>query len=116
MDYFLHVVVQASLVILVPILVGAAVQLLRRINIQLSEVQQAALDKVIRRAILEAEEWGAARLKAKLPVTSHQKLERASNVITTTTKLSVADAEMRIRAMLPETHAGAAAHIPATPT
>lgn len=110
MDTLLHLLVQAGVAALVPLLVAAAVQLLRRAHIQLSEAQQATLDAAIRRAILEAEEWGAARLKAKLPATSYQKLERAVNAVAPAFDMTPEEAETHIRAMLPSVGVGAAAN------
>jgi hypothetical protein len=115
MDNLVHLIVQAGIAALVPVVVAGAVQLLRRLHIQLSEAQQAALDAAIRRAILEAEEWGAARLKAKLPATSYQKLERAVNAVAPAFDLTPEEAETHIRALLPSVGAGATANFSRTP-
>lgn len=115
MDELVHLIVQAGVAALVPLLVTAAVQWLRRLHIQLSEAQEAALDTAIRRAIFESEEWAAARIKAKLPATSYQKLERAVETIAPAFDLDPKDAEARIKATLPTVGLGAAANFPPAP-
>lgn len=115
MEQIVQTIVQAGIAALVPIIVAGAVQLLRRLHIQLSEAQQAALDAAIRRAIFEAEEWGAARLKAKLPATSYQKLERAIEAVAPQFGLSPEETEARIKATLPEVGLGASSNFPVAP-
>lgn len=77
----LHMVVTAVVTALAPLVVGIGVQWLRKFNIQVSDAQQAQARQVVQGALLEAEEWAAARIKAKLPATGHQKLERALQML-----------------------------------
>lgn len=110
LDTLIQTVVQSAIVVLVPMVVAAAVQLLRRLHIQLTADQEAALTEAVRRAALEAEEWAAGRIKAKLPVTSYQKLQRATESLTEPFGLTPQEAESRIKAVLPQLGLGAAAN------
>lgn len=112
LDTLIQTLVQSAVVVLVPMAVAAAVQGLRRLHIQLTADQEAALTVAVRRAVLEAEEWAATRIKAKLPATSYQKLARATESLTEPLGLTPQDAEARIKAILPELGLGAAANFP----
>ena len=87
--------------------VAGCVQLLRRFHLELSVAQEAQLDAAVRRAVLEAEEWAAARVKAKLPATSYQKLDRAADALIPAFGLTPEEAEGRIKAALPQLGLGA---------
>jgi hypothetical protein len=110
MDEILKLILQTAIMALVPTIVAMAIQTLRRLHIQLSAEQEARLDAAVRRAILEAEEWAAGRLKSKLPVTSYQKLSRAVEQVTPAFDLTPEQAEARVKAALPELGLGASAN------
>ncbi len=112
LETVVQTLVQSAIVVLVPMIVTAAIQILRRLRIQLSAEQEAALTVAVRRAVLEAEEWAATRIKAKLPATSYQKLTRATESLTEPFGLTSQEAETRIKAILPELGLGASANFP----
>lgn len=109
LETLIQTVVQSAMVVLVPMGVAAAVQVLRRLQIQLTHEQEVALTGAVRRAVFEAEEWAAGRLKAKLPVTSYQKLQRATDSVAKPFGLTPQAAESHIKALLPQLGLGAAA-------
>lgn len=115
-DALIETLVQSAVVVLVPMIVAAVVQVLRRLRIQLSAEQEAALTVAVRRAVLEAEEWAATRIKAKLPATSYQKLTRATESLIQPFGLTHQEAETRIKAILPELGLGASANFPGPPS
>jgi hypothetical protein len=67
-------VVQALLMALVPIVVGLAVQMLRKAGLDLSAEQQAKMEATIGRIVAETEEWASAQAKAGKPVTTTNKI------------------------------------------
>lgn len=77
----IEVLVQTAVILLVPVIVGIAVQVLRRVGLQVSASQQARMQAIAENAVLAAEEWAVARAKRKFPVSSDQKLERALETI-----------------------------------
>ncbi len=109
LDTVIQVVVQSTLAVLVPLVAAVIVQMLRRLHIQITADQELLVTARVRQAAQEAEEWAAARVKAKLPVTSHQKLTRATESLVKPFGLTVEEAEVRLRASLVELGLGATA-------
>lgn len=101
-------VIVASIGLLGPILVGAAVQMLRKYNVELSDAQQAQLRSSVQNILVEVEEWAAHRIKADLTVTSGMKMERAvERIAKIAPQLSEEDASKLVREELPKVGLGA---------
>lgn len=100
--------IEIAVATLAPLLVGIAVQYLRRLNVQLSAEQQAKLEHAVEQVILEVEEWAAQRLKANLAVSSPDKLTRAATgLLQLRPDLSLNQAIELIHAQLPKMGTGA---------
>lgn len=102
------VVIGAIVAVIAPAAAAIVVQVLRLINIQLSEAQQAKVRAVVANALLEVEEWASARVKAELPVTSGQKLTRAiEQIVAKAPNVTPEEAEALVRQELPKVGLGA---------
>lgn len=103
-------VVRIAMVALVSIAVPLLVQLLRRVNIQLSVEEQARVNTTAMIIAAEVEEWAASRIKMNLPVGSGEKLQRATaRMVETLPGMTPERAEAAVAAALPQLGLGAAA-------
>lgn len=99
-----------ALVGAVGLLVPIFIQILRRAGLQLTVEREAALNQVALLAAAEVEEWAAKRLKANLPISGGEKMERAlETVLSKLPNVSEAEAKVAIHAALPQIGLGAAA-------
>ena len=95
--------------VLVPLLTALVFKALKKLNLEVSGQQQAKIEYFVRQAVLEAEEWGAKRVQAKLPVVPKDKLERALiSVVDHVPNISTEEATALIHAELPKVSLGAA--------
>jgi hypothetical protein len=62
--------------VIAALIVVVLVRLAQRVGLEVSAERQAKMEKVFTDAILATEEWAARRIKAKLPVSSGEKLRR----------------------------------------
>lgn len=98
----------ASVGLLGPLVVGVLVQLLRKVNVELSSAQEQKVRELVQNVLLEVEEWASHRLKAQIPVTSGQKLSRAVEAILNKIPgIDEAEAELLVRQELPKVGLGA---------
>lgn len=109
------VIIGVILAVIAPAAAAIVVQVLRLINIQLSEAQRAKVQQVVANALLEVEEWASARLKAELPVTSGQKLTRAvEQIVAKVPNVTAEEAETLVRQELPKVGLGAVSFLAKT--
>ena len=100
--------VVASVGVIAPVVVAILVQLFRKVNIDLSQAQQATLRNTVQDILVEVEEWASHRIKANVPVTSGQKLSKAVDaIVEEKPNLSEAEAEALVRQELPKIGLGA---------
>jgi len=99
-------VLGAVLMVYVPLILH---KVLVRLGVHLSQEQEARLAALADSAVHEAEEWAAAKVKAKIPVGSEAKLARAvEGVIDKVPGITTEEAERLVRAALPKALLGAA--------
>lgn len=92
------------------LLSAVLVQVLRKLNLQLSAEQHARLETYTAEAIRFAEEWASQRLKANKPVNSAEKLEQAiAALVDRIPGITREEAIAIIHAQLPRVGTGAAA-------
>lgn len=103
-----ELVIGAVVAVVVPAAAAIVVQVLRLINIQLSEAQQAKVQQTVANVLLEVEEWASSRVKAQLPVNSGQKLTRAiTQIVEKLPNVTQDEAEVLVRQELPKVGLGA---------
>lgn len=103
-------VVRVALMALVSLAVPLTVQILRRVNVQLSVEEQARVNALAMVVAAEVEEWAATRIKANLTVDSAEKLQRATErLVQTIPGMTPERAERAVTAALPQLGLGAAA-------
>lgn len=92
-------------------LVGLVVQLLRKMGIALDAERQAQLEYTAKQAVLRVEEQAAAYVKTHaVKMLPKDKLEKAvADVLTKIPRVSQAEAEDIVQAVLPQLGIGAAA-------
>lgn len=105
-------VISLATPVLATLATALMVKALQRIGLQVDAERKARLEYVASQAILRAEEWAAARLKANLPATGTEKLQAAMVDLTDRIPgISNEEASALIHATLPKLGAGAAAFL-----
>ncbi len=100
-------VIKTVFAVATPIIVGLVttllVKALQKANLSISADNQAKLEHLAEQAILATEEWAAARIKAKLPTFSSDKLAQAVTTLTAKVPgITVDEAADLIHATLPQ--------------
>jgi hypothetical protein len=105
--------IDAAIAVLVPLITALLVKLFQKAKLDVSGQRQARIEYFVRQAILEAEEWAAKRLQAKLDTEPTQKLDRAVRAITKQVPtVTVSQAIDLVHAELPKSGLGASAAVP----
>ena len=109
-DELVRLIFGMAAAVIVPAVSAIAVQYLRKLNLQVSAEQQAKIEHLAMLAVTEAEEYASRKLKANLPVSSGDKLNRAIGQLRDRVPgLTSQDATDVIHAVLPRIGTGAAA-------
>lgn len=101
-------VFQSAILALMPLLVAAIVQFVRKLGMDLSASQQAKLQVIAENAVLAAEEWAVSRIKRKIPTPGESKLARAvESILFKVPGVTEDEAKELINAALPKVGLGA---------
>ena len=107
---FVVEILKFALVAIVGLVVPLMVQLLRRAGLNISAEREGYLNQVALIAAAEVEEWASKKLKANLPVSAGEKMERAlESVLSKIPNVTENEAKAAIHAALPQIGLGAAA-------
>jgi alkylhydroperoxidase/carboxymuconolactone decarboxylase family protein YurZ len=103
-------ILKFGIVAFVSLIVPLLIQQLRRAGVQLSAEKEARLNQVALIAAAEVEEWAAVKLKANVPISSHDKLQKGiESVLNKIPGVTEQEAKAALQAALPQIGLGAAA-------
>ena len=103
--------------VLVPLLTALIFKALQKLNLNVSAQQEAKIKYFVQQAAMEAEEWGANKLKAKIPVVSADKLNRAvESILVKVPNITVEEAQKLVKTELAGIGLGATNFVQAVTT